>query len=194
VTRRVEELFRESAAAKTAAFTPDGIAAIAAMAGAVVKCLRSGGKILTCGNGGSACDAAHFAEEILGRFERDRPGYAATALSTDFATITAVANDYGFDRIFSRQVEGLGRPEDVLFVFSTSGNSRNILEAATTARQKGLMVFGLLGRDGGKARALTDLSFVVPVEKACRIQEAHILAVHILCDLIETAMTDGSAG
>lgn len=186
---QIRSLWQESLDTKTAVMTDETLAAIDRIAQACVTCLRNGGKILTCGNGGSACDATHFAEEIVGRFEKDRPGWAAVALPTDFASLTAVANDYGYQHTFSRQVQALGRPGDILFVISTSGNSPNILQAARTAKTLGLTVFGLLGGTGGQAKDLVDDAVVVPSPKAARVQETHILVIHILCHLIEDALT-----
>jgi D-sedoheptulose 7-phosphate isomerase len=155
-------------------------------------CLRAGGKLLICGNGGSACDAQHFAAEMMGRFLRHREPYAAIALAADGALLTCVGNDYAFDEVFSRQVRGLGRAGDVLFAISTSGQSPNVLAAAVQARQQGLGVIGLLGRDGGRLQAECDTAIVVPSQSTARIQEAHILLIHTLCELIERLL-DGEA-
>ncbi|MCC7044033.1 MAG: SIS domain-containing protein [Acidobacteria bacterium] len=154
------------------------------IADAVVSALRGGGRVLTCGNGGSMCDAMHCAEELTGRFRADRPALAAHAVS-DPSHLTCVANDYGFDRVFARGVEAWGRAGDVLIVFSTSGRSANILEAARAARARGLTVIGLLGRDGGPVRPLCDLPVVVPSAESARIQEVHIKIVHLLIAAVE---------
>jgi D-sedoheptulose 7-phosphate isomerase len=146
--------------------------------------LSSGGRILACGNGGSMCDAMHFAEELSGRFRRDRPALAAQALS-DPAHLTCVGNDHGFDQVFARCVEAWGRKGDALLVFSTSGNSPNVVAAAEFAHRQGLAVHGLLGRDGGRVGSLCDRSLRVPGATPDRIQEVHIKVVHLLIELIE---------
>lgn len=143
------------------------------------------GVVYVCGNGGSAADAQHFAAELTGRFERDRRGYASVSLTTDTSALTAIGNDYGFDRIFSRQLESLGRKGDVLLAISTSGNSGNIIAAVELARQKGIGTIGLLGRDGGALAKLVDVPLVVPGQRTSRIQEAHIFILHCLCEPYE---------
>jgi len=185
---RIEELFRESVRTKTEFLTPENFSVIAGMTEAIIAALRAGGKLLICGNGGSASDSAHFAGELTGRFMKERPAIAAVALNTDMASLTAIANDYGYNRVFGRQIEGVGRPGDVLFVLSTSGNSPNLIDAANKAKEKGMMTLGLLGRDGGKVRGLLDRSLVVPAQSSPRIQEVHITIVHIICDLVESAL------
>jgi len=154
----------------------------------VVATLSQGGKLMLCGNGGSAADSQHIAAELTGRFLEDRPPIAAVALSTDTSALTCIANDYGFDEVFSRQVTGLGRKGDCLIAISTSGNSRNVLRAAEAARAAGIRVIGLLGRDGGAVRPLCDLAIVVPSTTTARIQEAHIFIGHALCALVEEAL------
>lgn len=154
----------------------------------VVGTLSQGGKLLLCGNGGSAADSQHLAAELTGRFVGDRPPLAAIALSTDTSALTCIANDYGFDEVFSRQVTGLGRKGDCLLAISTSGNSRNVLRAAQAARAAAIPVIGLLGRDGGALRALCDLAIVVPSKTTARIQEAHIFIGHALCAMVEEAL------
>lgn len=158
--------------------------AIAHLADRLVACLRNGGRVLACGNGGSMSDAMHFAQELSGRFRSDRPALAVQAIS-DPAHITCVANDYGFEAIFARGVEAWGTPGDVLVVFSTSGRSPNIVKAAQTARSRGLAVVGLLGRDGGDTQALCDDAIVVPGSSSDRIQEVHIKIAHLVIDTIE---------
>jgi D-sedoheptulose 7-phosphate isomerase len=156
-----------------------------------VESLRSGGKIITCGNGGSHCDAMHFAEELSGRYRQDRPALAALAIS-DPSHISCVGNDYGFEFVFSRAIEALGRPGDVLLAISTSGNSPNIIRAMEAARNKGMKVVGLTGKDGGNAAALCDAEIRAPKsEFADRAQEIHIKVIHALIDFIEhnTALT-----
>lgn len=164
---------------------------IAAAVQAVVACVTNGGKVLVCGNGGSAADAQHFSAEFIGRFERDRPELAAIALTTDTSTITAIANDYDFSVIFSRQVRALGQPGDVLIAISTSGNSSNILTAIEAAHEREMVVVGLTGRGGGKMGQLlrdTDVHICVPHERTARIQEVHILSLHCICDAVDTQL------
>jgi len=155
---------------------------------ALVGCITAGGKVLACGNGGSASDAQHFAAEFIGRFERERPGLAAIALTTDSSILTAIGNDYDFDSIFAKQVQALGAPGDVLLAISTSGNSGNVLAAVTAAQAKDMTVIGLTGRNGGRMREAltdTDVHICVPHERTARIQEVHILVVHCLCDAVD---------
>jgi D-sedoheptulose 7-phosphate isomerase len=156
-----------------------------AIALAMTAALRGGGKILWCGNGGSAGDSQHLAAEIVGRFRRERRGLASIALTTDTSILTSVANDYGFEAVFSRQVEALGVPGDLLVGISTSGNSRNVIAALEAAHCQGLVTVAFSGRSGGKLAALADHLFAVNSHDTARIQEAHILAGHMLCDWIE---------
>ncbi|MCC6301455.1 MAG: D-sedoheptulose 7-phosphate isomerase [Gammaproteobacteria bacterium] len=155
------------------------------VAHSLIECIRGGGTIFWCGNGGSAADAQHIAAELIGRFERDRKAMASIALTTDTSILTSVGNDYGFDSIFQRQVEALVRPGDVLVGLSTSGNSPNVLRAIEQANGQGATTIGLLGRDGGQLKDLCRLSIVIPAQNTARIQEMHGLIGHILCDLIE---------
>lgn len=164
--------------------------AVAALAADVVASWRQGGRMLVCGNGGSAADAQHIVAELVGRFLAERPGYAALALTTDTSILTAVGNDYGFDRIFARQVEALGRPGDVLLVISTSGNSVNCVEAVGAARTVGLRTHGFLGGDGGRLLPLVDGALVVPSASTPKIQEVHITMGHLLCMLLEAWVDD----
>ena len=161
---------------------------IEAAAGLIQATLSGGGKLMLCGNGGSAADSQHIAAELAGRFAKDRRPLAAVALSTDTSALTCIANDYGFDEVFSRQVTGLGRRGDCLLAISTSGNSRNVLRAAEAARDADIRVIGLLGRDGGALRALCDVPIVVPSSTTARIQEAHIFIGHTLCAMVEEAL------
>jgi len=155
---------------------------------AVLTCVTNGGKVLVCGNGGSAADAQHFAAEFIGRFERERPELAAIALTTDSSILTAIANDYDFNAVFARQVRGLGQPGDVLIAISTSGNSSNVLAAIEAAHDREMVVVGLSGRNGGRMANLlreTDVHICVPHERTARIQEVHILALHCICDAVD---------
>lgn len=177
--REHEELFRQ-----LQVLAPD-----VERAGRIITSAFSGGhKLLLCGNGGSAADSQHLAAELTGRFSTDRRPLAAIALSTDTSALTSIANDYGFDEIFSRQVAALGRQGDCLLAISTSGNSRNVIGAAQIARSAGLHIIGLLGRDGGKLSAMCDVPIVVPSRTTARIQEAHIFIGHALCGMIEAAL------
>ena len=151
----------------------------------IIDCLNSGGKVMICGNGGSAADSQHIAAELVGRFKRERRALAAIALSTDSSILTSLANDYSFDRVFSRQVEALGSTGDLLILISTSGNSANLIEAARAAKEGEIRTMALLGRDGGKVVGEVDFSIIVPSSDTARIQEGHMLIYHIICDLVE---------
>lgn len=151
----------------------------------IAERMRTGGKLMLCGNGGSAADSQHIAAEFTGRFIEDRKPLAGLALSTDSSALTCIGNDYSFDEVFARQVAGLGRAEDVLIGISTSGNSRNVMRAVEEAKALGILTIGLLGRDGGKLAALCDHAIVVPSQVTARIQEAHILIGHTICGGVE---------
>lgn len=189
--RRVRQHFEDSIATKQAAI---GLApAIAAAAATMTRCLLEDGKILTCGNGGSAADAQHFSSELLNRFELERPGLPAVALTTDSSTLTSIANDYAFVEVFAKQVRALGQPADVLLAISTSGNSENVVRAIRAAHERGLRVVALTGRDGGAVAAALvdgDIEIRVPAERTCRIQEVHLLIIHCLCDLIDAELLE----
>ncbi len=157
-------------------------------AGLCSDSLHKGGKLLFCGNGGSAADSQHLASELTGRFIKDRRPLAALSLTTDSSALTCIANDYAFDEVFARQLAALGKPGDVLVAISTSGHSRNVIRAVEEARAIGMRVIGLLGRDGGALKSLCDVAVVVPSSVTARIQEAHILIGHTLCGLIEEAL------
>lgn len=157
----------------------------------MASALRDGRTVLACGNGGSAADSGHFTTELLCRFIKDRASLPAISLAQDGGFLTATANDYGFDHVFSRQVEGLGRPGDVLVGITTSGNSANVLEALRVARARGLRTIALLGRDGGAARGLAELEFIVPGPETARIQEAHKVLIHAFCAGIEARLFPG---
>ena len=185
--QRIEKHFTDSAQLKLT-LAPKLAAPIVRAALITSESLKSGGKVLACGNGGSAADAQHFSAELLGRYERERPELAAIALTTDTSAITAIANDYGFDQIFAKQVRGLGRSGDVLIAISTSGNSKNVAEAITAAKSKGMAIIALTGRDGGKMGAMLtvgDVHLNVASQITARVQEVHILILHCLCDAID---------
>jgi len=149
------------------------------------NCFQRGNKILIAGNGGSAADAQHFAAEIVGRYKKERKGYPAIALTTDTSIITALANDYNFDLIFARQVEALAKKGDIFFGISTSGNSKNIIEGVKKAKELGVTTVCLLGKGGGKLKDLADFSIIVPSNNTPRIQESHIMLIHIICEEVE---------
>jgi D-sedoheptulose 7-phosphate isomerase len=184
---RVTKMFEDSIATKQAALkvlVPSIVSAGKLMA----ESLRKDGKVMSCGNGGSAADSQHFSAELLNRFERERPGIAGIALTTDTSTLTSIANDYEYNEIFSKQVRALGRAGDVLLAISTSGNSPNVMRAIDAAHEKGVKVVALTGRDGGKMAAQLkagDVEIRVPAKVTARIQEVHLLALHCLCDLID---------
>jgi D-sedoheptulose 7-phosphate isomerase len=184
---RISENFSESAHLKLQSM--DALARpIAAAAERMVQCLKNDGKILACGNGGSAADSQHFAAELLNRFEMERPGLAAMALTTDSSTLTSIANDYDFEQIFSKQVRALGQKNDLLLAITTSGNSKNVLAAVTTAHENGLGVVALTGRNGGRMTEVlqpSDIHICVPAQSTARIQEVHLLTLHCLCDAID---------
>jgi D-sedoheptulose 7-phosphate isomerase len=185
--QRIQQQFFDSADLKYAAAEILS-KPIADAVNTVVGCITAGGKVLACGNGGSASDAQHFAAEFVGRFERERPGLAAIALTTDTSILTAIGNDYDFNSIYSKQVQALGAPGDVLLAISTSGNSANVLAAVEAARAKEMTVIALTGRGGGKLRERlgeTDVHICVPHERTARIQEVHILVLHCLCDAVD---------
>lgn len=160
---------------------------------AIVRTLQSGGKIMACGNGGSAADAQHFAAELIGRFERERQELAAIALTTDSSILTAVANDYHYDEIFSKQVRGLGKPGDILLAISTSGNSKNVIAAIEAAKKIGMHIIALTGNGGGKMKTLLgehDIHLCAPSARTARIQETHLVLLHGLCDGVDHIMLD----
>ncbi len=151
----------------------------------IYNALKNGNKILICGNGGSAADSQHFAAEIVGRFKLERKGMPAIALTTDTSILTAIGNDYGFDRIFERQVEALGKEGDVLVGISTSGNSENVIKAVNKAKEMGIYTIGLLGKSGGKLKDIVDLALIVPSNDTARIQECHLTIYHVICEEVE---------
>ncbi len=187
---RVREHFAESIATKQDAV--DIISESIAVAGQLMaQSLLDDGKILSCGNGGSAGDAQHFSSELLNRFERERPGLPAMALTTDASTITSISNDYAYEEIFSKQVRALGKSQDILLGISTSGNSENVCRAITAAHERGMKVVALSGRDGGRMADMFeegDVEIRVPATRTARIQEVHLVCIHALCDLIDTTL------
>ncbi len=187
---RVRDHFAESIATKQ---TSAGVLAesIAAAGRVMSDALLADGKILSCGNGGSAADAQHFSSELLNRFEMERPGLPAMALTTDASTITSISNDYSYEEIFSKQVRALGKPADVLLGISTSGNSENVIRAINAAHERGMKVVAFSGRDGGRMADMFeegDVEIRVPATRTARIQEVHLLVIHCLCDLIDTTL------
>lgn len=190
LTDRIRDHFAGSIAAKQAAqavLLPSIAEATLLLAGT----LRGGGRILCCGNGGSAGDAQHFSSELLNRFERERPGLAAIALTTDSSTLTSIANDRDYGEVFSRQVAGLGRAGDALLAITTSGNSPNVVAAIAEAHEQGMRVVALTGRDGGRLAATLrpgDVEIRVPDERTARIQEVHLVIIHCLCDGIDQTL------
>ncbi|MEY3776714.1 MAG: hypothetical protein RIR83_738 [Pseudomonadota bacterium] len=192
LTDRIKEHFEESLSVKMLSMehlTLD----LAQATQVMVNSLKLGGKILACGNGGSAGDAQHFAAELVGRFERERMELGAIALTTDSSILTAIGNDYGFDEIFSKQVRAIGKKEDILLGISTSGNSPNVILAIKAAKKMGMRVVAFTGRGGGKIKDLLepeDVHLCVPSERTARIQEAHLLLIHCLCDGIDYLLLD----
>ena len=191
---RVREHFAESIATKQNAV--DVISdSIAAAGNLMSQALLDDGKILSCGNGGSAGDSQHFSSELLNRFEMERPGLPAMALTTDSSTLTSISNDYAYEEIFSKQIRALGKPQDVLLAISTSGNSENVCRAISAAHERGMKVVALTGRDGGKMAAMyrdDDVEIRVPATRTARIQEVHLVIIHALCDLIDTTLLGDS--
>ena len=193
LTNRIRKHFDDSAQTKLQA--RDALAQpIADAAQALVTCLMNDGKILVCGNGGSAADAQHFAAELINRFEVERPALAAIALTTDSSVLTSIANDYDYSQIFSRQVRGLGMADDVLIAISTSGNSMNVVEAVHAAHERDMRVIALTGREGGtmgEVLEASDFHLCVHAESTARIQEVHLLVLHCLCDAIDHLLLGG---
>jgi len=185
MNKRILQLFETAIQAKQQFVSSQEFLKIQQIAERLISLLEQGNKILICGNGGSASDALHFAAELVGRFEKNRGALPAIALNSDVASITAISNDFGYETVFARQVEALGKEGDSLIGISTSGNSENVIKAMQIAKKQGLQRIGLLGRTGGKLRDEVDIALVVKEESTARIQEIHITIIHILCDLIE---------
>ncbi len=189
---RIRAAFEDGVATKRA--TLDACeGAIAAAAERVIECFGAGHTLLAFGNGGSASDAQHLCAELAGRYLRERPGLPALALTANSSDLTAIGNDYGYDRVFARLVQAHGRAGDVAVAISTSGNSRNVLEAVAVARQRGIATIGLAGRGGGKLAACVDVPIVVPSDHTPRIQETHIAIIHVLCELVDDALFPASS-
>lgn len=189
---RIEAIFNASISVKRASI-PALKSSIAKASELIVQSLKNQGKILTCGNGGSAADAQHFSSELLNRFERERVGLAAIALTTDSSTLTSIANDYVYEQIFSKQILALGNKSDVLIAITTSGNSANVCAAINASHKKGMSVIALSGKDGGKLSAVlqnNDIEIRVPSQSTARIQEVHSVVLHCLCDLIDRQIFD----
>lgn len=185
--QRIQQQFEDSVAAKQAALATLS-APIEAAVRAMAACLAAGGKVMACGNGGSAADSQHFAAELLNRFEKERAPLAAIALTTDTSTLTSIANDYAYDQVFAKQVAALGRAGDVLLAISTSGNSPNVSAAIEVARARGVRVVALTGKGGGtigRQLGSDDIHLCVPADRTARIQEVHLLTLHCLCDGID---------
>ena len=188
--QRIQQQFFDSADAKYAA-AEALTRPVCDAAQILLNCITSGGKVLACGNGGSAGDAQHFAAELVGRFERERPGLPAISLATDTSILTAVGNDYGYQQVFSKQVQALGQPGDVLLAISTSGNSGNVIAAIEAAHEKDMAVIALTGKGGGRIGAMLsdrDMHICVPHDRTARIQEVHLLVIHCLCDAIDVSL------
>lgn len=154
----------------------------------LIQCLKNGNKILIAGNGGSASDAQHFAGEIVGRFLLERKGLACICLNTDTSVMTCIANDYSYDDIFARQIEGIANKGDVFIGISTSGNSKNIINAVEKSKQVGVKTIGFLGKDGGKLKDLVDENLIIPYKSTARVQEHHIMSIHLICEIVEKEM------
>jgi D-sedoheptulose 7-phosphate isomerase len=184
---KITSLINDSVKTKESVLKTE-VANIEKAAKAIIDSLKRGGKLLIFGNGGSASDSQHMAAELVGRFKKERKALAAISLTTNTSNLTAIANDYGYDAVFSRQVEALGKPDDVALGISTSGNSKNVLDAVRKAKPMGLKTIGLLGCDGGKIKNECDISIVVGSKDTPRVQESHITIIHILCELIESEM------
>ncbi len=183
-TKRIESVVAESLEIKRSFFAARG-ADIVALADLIALRVRAGGKVLVFGNGGSAADAQHFAGELVGRFTKEGPPIPALALTTDSSIMTAVGNDYGYEYVFKRQLEAHARPQDIAIGISTSGNSKNVIEALQVAKERGLLTVAMTGEGGGKLAALVDHLFAAPSKDTPRIQEVHHLMNHVLCELLE---------
>jgi D-sedoheptulose 7-phosphate isomerase len=188
----IQKQIADSAATKQAILENDALVnLLVEVAQACVEVYRNGKKILIAGNGGSAADAQHFAAELVGRYGFDRPSLPSIALTTDSSNLTAIGNDYGYEYVFSRQLEGLAQEGDLFIGISTSGNSQNVINAFVSAKERGVSTVALVGRDGGKMAAMADYAIIVPSNATPRIQESHLLIEHMLCDIIEKEIFGG---
>ena len=191
MTNLIKQRISESIAVKQGLLGNESLLKIEEnLANEIVNCISNGGKLVLCGNGGSASDALHFAGEIVGRFVKERKAWPAVVLNADVATLTAIANDYGYDDSFARQAQAHLTPNDIFIGISTSGNSENVLRAVNVAKQIGAKTAALLGKDGGKIGKLVDFPLIVPCNTTARVQESHILLIHILCELAEAKLAD----
>jgi len=186
----VIQRFKDSIAVKEQNIRDEAlISTVTQIANELVRVIKNSNKLIVCGNGGSASDALHFAGEIVGRFQRERSAWSAVVLNADVATMTAIANDYGYDNVFARQTEGHCRPEDLFIGISTSGNSENVLRAVKVAKEKGAITAALLGKDGGKIAKIVDYPVIVRCNITARVQESHICIVHSICEIVEDLLT-----
>ena len=186
MSKLIKERIQDSINVKARLLQNDEIiSTVEGAADEIVEAIKSGHKIVLCGNGGSASDALHFAGEIVGRFQKERNAWPAVVLNADVATMTAIANDYGYDDVFSRQAQGHCNPGDVFVGISTSGNSENVLRAIIVAKEKGCKTVALLGKDGGKIKGIVDYPIVIPCNVTARVQESHIMLIHIMCEIAE---------
>lgn len=187
----IRQLISDSIEAKRSILADSGtIDAISTLADKIVECISSGGKLVLCGNGGSASDALHFAGEIVGRFVKERKAWPAVVLNADVASMTAIANDYGYDDVFARQAEGHIKPGDIFVGISTSGNSENVYRALLVAQKIGATTACLVGKDGGKIANQADCPIIVHNQVTARVQECHIIIIHILCELSEAKLAE----
>ena len=185
MTHYFETILQGHQDALNKSFTAEQIELLKKIAHAIIHALKAGNKILLCGNGGSASDALHIAAEFIGRFQANRISLPAIALTADVAALTAIGNDYGYDKVFSRQIEGLGKKGDILIAISTSGRSPNILEAIGQAKQQGILTIGFTGKDGGIMKDAVEICFIAKSSKTTHIQEMHITALHGICEVVE---------
>lgn len=187
----VKERYKESIELKNKVLSDDKILeSIERVAQAIITTYQNGGKVVICGNGGSASDALHFAGELVGRFQMERKSYPAVVLNADVASMTAIANDYNYEEVYARQAVGMVNANDLLFGISTSGNSENIYRAIQVARENGAVTVGLLGKEGGKIKDIVEHAIVIPGDVTARIQECHILTIHIICEIVEAKLAE----
>lgn len=184
----IEKIFADSIAVKQATLK-NNLPQIAQASQAIIDALKGGNKIFFCGNGGSAADSQHIAAEFIGRFQKERAAWPAIALTVDTSALTALGNDYTFDIVFSRQLQALGKKGDVLVAITTSGNSKNVLEAVKTAQSMGIRTIGMTGGTGGKMNGLTDITIIAASPVTARIQESHLVMFHAMCEIVENALT-----